>query len=242
MQAIVSGHTRGLGQALCAELLERDVRVLGLARGENTSLNERWPGRVTQVQLDLGDFVALQAFIVSDQFTEFLSGDQPALLINNAGLLQPIHPLGGQGAEAIARAVDVNIAAPMILADAFVAATAHSADRRIVHVSSGAAHQAYAGWGVYCASKAALDHHARVMHAEQAPRLRTESVAPGVIDTGMQAEIRASDASDFPQIEKFEALHREGQLLSPEDCARRLVEHLLSPQFGEQACVDLRDF
>lgn len=241
MKAILTGHSRGLGAAIAEALLARGIAVLALSRTRNAGLAERFPGRLEQVEIDLSDAAALAAWIDSGPLRAFLSDCGAALLINNAGLLQPVGPVGGLGAAAIARAVSLNVAAPLMLADAFVAATGAAADRRILHVSSGAARSPYAGWCVYCATKAALDHHARAVALDQVPALRICSLAPGVVDTDMQAEIRAGSAERFPLHDRFVALHSQGQLSKPEDTARGLVDYLLSDQFGTLATTDLRD-
>ena len=240
MRAIITGHSRGLGAALAEALLVRGIAVFGLARAPNAGLRERFPQLFGEACIDLANDAALQAQLCSEHIVEFLAGSGPRLLINNAGVLQPMGPPGVQGAAAIQRAVAVNIAAPLALSDAFVAATEKSEDRRILHVSSGAAANPYPGWSIYCASKAALDQHARAVHTDRLPRLRIASVAPGVIDTDMQAEIRACDSTLFPLRSKFKDLKDNGLLLAPEDCALRLIDHLLSRTFGESVVTDLR--
>ena len=113
-------------------------------------------------------------------------------------------------------------------------------DTRIVHLGSGAGRNAYAGWSIYCATKAALDHHARAVTLDQPPGVRICSVAPGVVDTDMQAEIRATAPERFPMRERFDAYKRDGALASPEHAARRLVEYVLSASFGQAAVADMR--
>jgi NAD(P)-dependent dehydrogenase (short-subunit alcohol dehydrogenase family) len=73
------------------------------------------------------------------------------------------------------------------------------------------------------------------------PALRICSLAPGVIDTDMQAEIRASALDRFPQRARFDALKRDGALADPAVCARQLVDFLLSEHFGKTATADLRE-
>ena len=143
----------------------------------------------------------------------FVSGAQTVLLINNAGMVQPIGPIEGQNAADIAIAVSLNVATPLMLASALAAASVDATDRRIMHISSGAARNAYPGWSIYCATKAALDHHARAVALDANRALRICSLAPGVIDTNMQAEIRGSGEEQFPMREKFEDLKRNGQLV-----------------------------
>lgn len=238
--AIVTGHTRGLGEAIARHLLARQARVLGVARGENRALARDYGDAVTEEELDLSDELRLLGWIGGGAIEGFVKGAELAILVNNAGLLQPIGPLDAQDPAAVARAATVNVGAALTLSAAFVRATVDTPDRRILHVSSGAGSSAYAGWSVYCASKAALDHHARAVALDRTPRLRIAAVAPGVIDTDMQAEIRASSEDLFPDRARFEALKREGRLVSPDDAGRALVDLLLSSRFGEEIVTDLR--
>lgn len=240
IKTLLTGHSRGLGEALARDLLARGHHLLGLGRSGNAALAHEFPRQFSEQRLDLAEPGALQAWLAGGQLDDFLADADQALLINNAGLLQPVAPLGAQGAAAIAQALSVNLAGPLILADAFVRATAHCRDRRIVHISSGAARNPYAGWSVYGATKAGLDQHARAVALEHIPGLRIASLAPGVIDTGMQAEVRASDASHFPQQARFVALKADGQLAAPAAAARRLIDHLLSDRFGQSVDGDLR--
>jgi NAD(P)-dependent dehydrogenase (short-subunit alcohol dehydrogenase family) len=70
---------------------------------------------------------------------------------------------------------------------------------------------------------------------------RIESIAPGVIDTQMQAEIRASALEQFPMRPRFDQLKESGSLASPEGVARKLIQYLLSQSFGVSPCTDLRE-
>ena len=127
-----------------------------------------------------------------------------------------------------------------MLAAAVVAATPLAA-RRVLHVSSGAGSSTYPGWSVYGATKAALDHHARSAALDNVPGLRVCSLAPRVIDTAMQAEIRATPVAHFPARQRFIDMERSGQLSAPDGCAAHLVEFLLSARFGDVAVEDLRE-
>ena len=239
MHAIVTGHSRGLGAAIAQCLLARGLTVLGLSRHGNPALAERFATGLSEVSLDLSDPSSLCAALHTAPLKTFLAADGPALLINNAGMLQPVARLGTQDAAAIVRAGQLNFIAPLLLANAFAATGRLERERRIVHVSSGAARSAYAGWSIYGAGKAGLDHHARAVAAEQHPWLRICSLAPGVIDTDMQAEVRASDPADFPQRARFDALKRDALLTPAAIAAERLVDYLLSDAFGRETVADL---
>lgn len=240
IKAIVTGHSAGLGAALTAELLGRRISVLGLSRRTVSLQKEAGAEALQQHVLDLSDPGALITWMSGPALARFLADASHSLLINNAGMVQPVGPCGAQDAAQIAAAVQLNLGAPLLLANAFVAATGHCAERRILHVSSGAARSAYAGWGIYCATKAGLDLHAQATRLDGRPGLRIASLAPGVIDTAMQAQVRASDPADFPQQARFAALKADGQLSTPSEVAHKLVEHLLGHAFGHAPTGDLR--
>ncbi len=237
-KAILTGHTRGLGAALANDMLARGIEVLGLSR----TLTAAPPSNLLQqVELNLADPEALAAWLQTDALKRFIDGAHTVLLINNAGTVQPVGGIEGQNVVEIARAVSLNVAAPLMLSAAVAAASTNASERRIVHISSGAARNAYAGWSIYCATKAALDHHARAVALDDNRALRVCSVAPGVVDTGMQAEIRATDLEDFPLREKFDELKRSGQLSTPADAARKVLDYALSDTFGDSPVIDVRE-
>jgi benzil reductase ((S)-benzoin forming) len=241
IRAIVTGHTRGLGASLAEQLLARGVAVLGLSRSRHATLKERFPALLEEIELELADPSRVAQWIATDALRSFVSGAQSVLLINNAGMVQPIGPIEGQDATDIATAVSLNVATPLMLASALAAASVDATDRRIMHISSGAARNAYPGWSIYCATKAALDHHARAVALDANRALRICSLAPGVIDTNMQSEIRGSGTEQFPMREKFEDLKRNGQLSTPEQCAAQLLDYAFSDAFGQTPVADIRE-
>jgi benzil reductase ((S)-benzoin forming) len=233
-KVIVTGHTRGLGAAIAAELKARGLAVLGLARGRSALAG------IEQAEVDMADPAALQAWLAGPALRDFLADADTVYLVNNAGVVTPVGPLAAQEPAAVLQAVMLNVGAPLTLAAAFVQA-APEATRRILHISSGAGRNAYPGWAVYCATKAALDQHARAVQLDGDPRVLAVSLAPGVIDTDMQAAIRATPDANFPLRERFVELKDTGGLTSPEDCARDLADYLLAPGFGREAVDDLRN-
>ena len=238
--AVVTGHSRGLGAAIAGHLLERGIRVLGISRRGNAELAGRHGSALREVHRDLTDATGLVDWTKGGMLADFLQGVSSALLVNNAGIVQPVGPLPVQDADTIARAVALNIAAPLILSATFASSTDRVADRRILHISSGAGSNPYSGWSVYCATKAALDHHARATALDRISALRIASVAPGVIDTDMQVEVRATPEERFPDRRRFEDLQRSGRLRSADDAGREVVDFLLSDAFGKEVVTDLR--
>lgn len=258
--AIVTGHSRGLGAALVAELLRQGFDVWGLSRSAMPSTggqirapsaanplahgaSQARPQEFMQTAIDLADAQAVLCLVQSQQWRDALGAADRAFLINNAGLLTPIALVGSQDDAQILQSVAANVGAALVLANAMVRDAQPQADRRILHVSSGAARTAYAGWNVYCATKAALDHHARCLALEQEAQgnpVRIVSLAPGVIDTEMQAQVRSTAIEAFPMRPRFDALKESGALQKPEDVAQRMVGYLLSSQFGSEVVTDLR--
>jgi benzil reductase ((S)-benzoin forming) len=241
IRAIVTGHTRGLGEALAEVLLARGMAVLGLSRSRHETLASRDRARFEQVELDLSNLEHLSQWLAGDSLQRFIGEAQRVLLFNNAGTVQPMGPLEAQDASAVAQSVVLNVAAPMMLSSAFATASAAATDRRIVHISSGAGRNAYAGWSVYCATKAALDHHARSVALDSNRALRICSMAPGTLDTEMQAELRASTLEQFPLRERFVEYKRTGKLTTPHAAAAKMVDYVLSDAFGSAPIADLRE-
>ena len=130
--AVVTGHSRGLGEAIAAHLLSRDVRVLGVARGGTAALARRHGATLREVQLDLADSSALADWLKTDALRQALADAELVLLVNNAGVVQPTGPLESQHADDVARAVAVNVSAALMLSAAFAVATRDARDRRIL--------------------------------------------------------------------------------------------------------------
>ena len=238
LKAILTGHSRGLGAALAAELIARGIPTLGLARrapagaGTNDNL-------LANVAIDLADDAALRSWLGGDALRKFIAGAETILLINNAGMVQPIGPSETQDLGAIAKAVSLNVMAPLMLTAA-LAALRGIAELRVTHISSGAGRKAYAGWNIYCATKAAVDHHARAAVEDGSAGIRICSLAPGIVDTDMQAELRDTAPDKFPMHGDFVALKQDGALAKPADAAAKMVRFILSDQFGREPIADIR--
>jgi len=236
---IVTGASRGLGAALVAQLLADGGRVVAIAR--DCSALPPHPQLAT-IDADLADSHLLP--LLAERALAQLASCSSLTLINNAGTVQPIASIGSFADGVAEQALALNLTAPIVLCNAFVAHTAgFGGPRRVLNISSGAAANAYPGWAVYCASKAGLDHFTRTLALEQqaaANPVLAVSLYPGVVDTGMQGEIRAADPAHFPNLPRFTALKAEGQLTQPADCAAAMCRYLHSAGFGQQAVADIR--
>jgi len=237
---LLTGHSRGLGAAMTQQLLTAGHRVIGFSRSPITSLGPALTERLHEIPINLADPLEIEGALNPGVLADLLRDQSQMILINNAGLLSPIGFAGSLSTAEILQSFTANTAAAIALTNAFIKASQDCDDRRILQISSGAARSPYAGWSVYCATKAALDHFSRAVNAEQHPRLRIESLAPGIIDTDMQAQVRATSVETFPMRPKFDQLKASGALAKPADAARAIIDHLFSDAFGKEVCTDIR--
>jgi benzil reductase ((S)-benzoin forming) len=236
----ISGASAGIGAALAATVPFPEARVVDLSRRGGT---------VEHFGVDLSD--PADWVRVEQHFEAELAGftGERVVFVHNAGTVVPIGPAEAVDAEAYTRAVLLNSAAPQVLGRAFLGATAGlTCEKHLVMLSSGAATTAYPGWSAYNAGKAAVDHWVRTVGAEQPPigpaeagrvGCRVIAVAPGVVDTAMQGEVRAVDKQAFPAVERFRDLKKSGSLISPDQAARGIWS-LFDRDFPNGSVLDLR--
>ena len=191
--ALITGASRGLGRALATALADRgwhlvvDGRDVARLTGTfaSSDLVTALPGDVA----DLPHRTALAEAV----------GPRLDLLVNNASELgpSPLPPLSDLGADDLRHVLDVNVVAPLALVQAVLPAL-RAAGGTVIDISSDAAVEAYAGWGGYGASKAALDQLTAVLAIEN-PDLRIYAIDPGDMATDMhQAAFPGEDISDRP--------------------------------------------
>ena len=232
----ISGASGGIGQALAAAVPWPDARIIGI--------NRRPVAGSEHLAADLADPSAWDA--VGQSFEQEIAGfaGDRIVLIHAAGTLAPIGFAGEVDSAAYRRNVLLNSAAPQVLGHLFLAAAAHrpEARRDLVMLTSGAARSVYPGWSSYGAAKAAVDQWVRDVGAEQARRggARVVAVAPGTVDTDMQAQLRATSEDEFPSRQKFVDLYEAGKLTPAADAAAK-IWRLLDAGLDNGSVVDLRD-
>jgi benzil reductase ((S)-benzoin forming) len=229
----ISGASSGIGAALAATMPFRSGRVIDLSRRGGTPGTEHF-------QVDLSDPADWAR--VEEHFSTELAAfrGERVVFIHNAGTIAPIGPAATVDSVTYTRAVLLNSAAPQVLGQAFLRASAALAcERHLVMLSSGAARSPYPGWSSYNAGKAAVDQWVRTVGAEPGG-CRVIAVAPGVVDTAMQGEIRAVGEQAFPAVQRFRDLQSTGALVTPEEAARGIWS-LLDRPLESGAVVDLRD-
>lgn len=233
---IISGHSRGLGHALAEFYLTQGKKVIGLSR-------QGWdnpPDNLAEYAIDFADSESLAVLLQSASWQKRLDDVEKLILINNAGIVEPVATAGEQDYEAIIHAININVTAPIMLTNAVIA-MARQAEIRIAHISSGAGRHAIAGWSVYGATKAALDQHAAVVATERHTHVQIASIAPGVVDTDMQQNIRATNARLFPGVQNFINLKAHNKLQSTVETAKQIATMIAAEDFGQVIQRDVRD-
>jgi benzil reductase ((S)-benzoin forming) len=234
----ISGASGAIGQALVRTVPWAGSRVIGISRSPA-------PG-AEHLEADLSDPSGWDA--VGASFSKELAGfdGERVVFVHAAGTVDPIGFAGEVDTEPYRVNVVLNSAAPQVLGHLFLAAVdGIPASRHLVMLTSGAAKSIYPGWASYGAGKAAVDQWVRDVGAEQALRspgggVQVLSVAPGTVDTGMQAHLRAATEHDFPNRQKFIDLHASGKLTPPDDVARGIWS-LLDRDPPNGSVIDLRD-
>ena len=245
---ILTGASRGLGQAMAAQYLADGAFVLGLSRGQSAGLTASGEGGLEQWPVDLSDPLPVAQRLVAwlADFERRAAGALPkrVRVIHNAALLSDPGNVAEADPADLARSLRIGVEAPVALTAAFLRATASwPSDRRVLFVSSGLGRRAMAGSAAYCAQKAGLDHFARALALEEQARphgARVASVAPGIIDTDMQKQLRGADARRFPERAKFDEFHRSGSLDSPAIAAAKVIALLERDDYGTNPVTDVR--
>lgn len=237
-----------MGLAMAEQLLSANHFVLCISRNANEALASRAAKLGSQLEqwpLDLEHSVEAAAML--EQWLGSRKADlfTSATLINNAGVMPRIAPLSASDPIDLTRALRVGLEAPLLLTAAFLRATERwDMPRKVLNISSGLGRRALASQAGYCAAKAGMDHFTRCVALDEALKphgAKVCSLAPGVVDTDIQLQLRSAEASAFPDQKNFIALKINGQLTSSADAATHVLAYLARPDFGRNPIGDVRE-
>lgn len=231
----ITGASRGIGAALTQHYLNSGWKVMGISRNHKVNHPNYFP-----IVADLSDEDTLAGF----DFPEVLSSEM-LVLINNAGTLGRMEYTGRLMASDILSALRLNIAAVAVLSNKFVAKYGSlGIPLRLLNMSSGSGINPYDGWSLYCMSKAAINMFTQVLRLELQlagnEHIHSLALAPGIIETDMQAQIRGANPESFSLQPRFVEFKKMGQLRTPADVAPEIAAVIEKMPVISEAYVDLR--
>jgi benzil reductase ((S)-benzoin forming) len=234
--ALLTGGSKGLGLALCEMLTERGYRVLEFSRSAPHAYSVRTDLASPQ---DSHRIVARAIASLADERIEEL------IVVSNAATLEPIGPTSRKARNAIIANLNTNLTSAILILTEIVAHFQATACRKVLaNMTAGAAQKGYAGWSLYCAAKAGMENYVRALALEQQSEpcpFIPVNIDPGVIDTEMQALVRASSTADFPELERFIKRKEQGALASPAAVAAAVYRILGLPSLAYGERYDVRD-
>lgn len=224
---VVTGASRGIGLAIAQCLLSHNSRVMVIARS-TSALEELAQQHRDNVEVLTGDFAdqSLPRRVVAAAEARWQRLDG---LIINHGVLDPVARISDSSIEDWQAAYQINLFSAVALVQAAIPALRKSKGS-IILTSSGAAVKGYQGWGAYGSAKAALNHLAMNLAAEEKD-IVTIAVRPGVVDTEMQRDIREKHKAAMSEQDatRFAGLKTAGELLRPEQPGNVMARLALEP-------------
>jgi NAD(P)-dependent dehydrogenase (short-subunit alcohol dehydrogenase family) len=245
---ILTGASRGMGLAMAEQLCRPDQQLLCISRGQSdelTAIANQQGAHLVQWQADLA-----QPTGVAEKLSHWLDALNPeefasATLINNAGAIGHLGPIDDAALDDLSMGLAINLQAPVLLSAVFLKHTrTWKMPRKILNISSGLGRRPMAASALYCAGKAGLDHFTRCLALDEALHsnpAKVVSLAPGVIDTDMQTELRSATGAGFPDQTRFVQMKNTGALTTPADAAAQILTYLQRPDFGSNPVADVRD-
>ena len=232
----ITGTSKGLGKAITEQLLKDENNfVFGYSRN-NVITHKNYYHKL----IDLNNLEALKKI----QFP-VLNNPEKVVLINNAGSVGDINHVGEIDNDQIIACYNINLIAPAIITNNFVSAYKNiSNEKLIINISSGAGKSAIDGWSTYCSAKSGIDMFSKVFAEEikiDKTNFKVLSLAPGIIDTGMQVQIRNSKVNGFSNLDRFIEYKKNGDLASAEETANKVIRFVSENELQAETICSVRD-
>jgi benzil reductase ((S)-benzoin forming) len=220
---LITGTSRGIGEALAQKLLEKGNTVLGISRNRPDTLKSK---NYTHVSFDLTETSRIsQIMEKADEIVNRQSFDF-VCLINNASTVEPLGSIEKCPPSEIESHIKIGLVAPMLLTSMFIKRFSNEKIRKkVVFISSGAAFIPFADESIYCSSKAGINMLAQCVGLEQKNKnygFEVISIGPGMVDTSMQLAARSKTSDEFAMADFFKQAFVEGKLQEPSKVAEKI--------------------
>lgn len=229
---IITGTSSGIGKALANFYLNKGEQVIGISR--NNSIEH---ANFKHVRCDLSDKQQLHELALLEHTKK---ENYPIRLINNAGIIGDIQRSHELTLTHYVDMAMVNLVAPQFLCSYVLQTFGFDNVETIINITSGAGQRPVPSWAAYCASKAGIDLFAETL-VEEIKELgkstKVFNVAPGVVDTRMQENIRNSEEENFSGYQSFVDLKENNELRTPEQVAILLDDFLNKEHVEEEGII-----
>lgn len=225
----ITGSSSGIGKGIADAALAAGMKVTGISRR---------PGidhpNFRHIAADLYNLDAMEQL-------SFSADEDEWVLVNNAGTIGDVKPVAELNPNKVAESFFLNLTAPVILSQKFIAAAQKQGKNvLIINISSGAARFAIPSWSTYCAAKAGLDHFTRVVQTDH-PEVKCLGISPGIVDTEMQDDIRSRKPEDFPEHKRFVEYKKNNELQNPTEVGQKILKFVTNPEKAPDTIFELRD-
>lgn len=199
-RVLITGASKGIGAAAARVFAEAGAKVGLLARSEReiAALAAEIGPTARALPCDIASWRAVEGAVAA-MVRAFGGVD---VLINNAGVVEPIAGIDRVDPEAWGRLIDINLKGVLHGIRAVLPGMIRAGGGTVITVSSGAAHQPLEGWSGYCSSKAGAAMLTACLHHEMHLKgIRAMGLSPGTVATDMQVKIRASGVNPVSRLD-----------------------------------------
>tara|TARA_B100001564_G_scaffold130056_1_gene108796 strand:- start:1852 stop:2592 length:741 start_codon:yes stop_codon:yes gene_type:complete len=240
---LVTGASKGLGRSIALAIANSGATVIALAR--NSSELKEIEAKLKTISansialscdLSKSADISNASDLILSKF-EHLSG-----IVHNAGMINPIGNMLDISQDDWELTLKVNLLGVQDLTGSLDAVIGGEKHTRVTTISSGASQRSLHGWSAYCVSKAGLDMWTKCMAEEgENENISALAIAPGIVDTAMQEDIRSADESSFPLLQNFKDYYANGELSKPDDVAIKLLPYCLGDLGNNGDRLDVRN-
>ncbi len=220
---LITGTSKGIGEAIAHNLLQKGHTVLGVSRSQSDKLKST---KYYHLSFDLTDTVRISQ--IMEKVNEIVDHHifDLVCLVNNASALEPMGFIQKCPAAEIDAHVRIGLIAPMILTSMFIRKfSADNVRKKMVFISSGSAFMALPEDSIYCSTKAGLNMFAQCIGIEQKNKeygFEVVSIGPGMVDTPMQLAARSKTTDEYTGVDFFRQAFKDGKLQKPEEVAEKI--------------------